>query len=91
VRPTTVILLAMSLGTLGANELPQPTTATNAPSKFRSEDDGWLDDNQSTAAGGAGFPYELARRYGVHAGLDVAFGPDDPAVYVQVGSAWMRP
>ena len=41
--------------------------------------------------GGVGFRYELARRYGVHAGLDVAFGPDNTAVYVQVGSAWARP
>jgi len=24
-------------------------------------------------------------------GLDVAFGPDNYAVYVQVGSAWARP
>jgi hypothetical protein len=24
-------------------------------------------------------------------GLDVAFGPDDPALYVQFGNAWFRP
>jgi len=24
-------------------------------------------------------------------GLDIAFGPDNTAVYVQVGSAWARP
>jgi outer membrane protein assembly factor BamA len=41
--------------------------------------------------GGAGFRYELARKYGLHMGLDVAFGPDAPVVYVQFGSAWMRP
>jgi outer membrane protein assembly factor BamA len=50
-----------------------------------------FDNTQTAVAGGAGFRYEIARRYGIHAGLDVAFGPDHPAVYVQVGSAWMRP
>jgi outer membrane protein assembly factor BamA len=42
--------------------------------------------------GGAGFRYEIARKYGLHMGLDVAFGPDDeqPAIYIQFGSAWMR-
>lgn len=41
--------------------------------------------------GGVGFRYEIARAYGIHMGLDVAFGPDNQAVYVQVGSAWARP
>lgn len=41
--------------------------------------------------GGTGFRYELARKYGLHMGMDVAFGPDGPALYVQFGSAWMRP
>ena len=41
--------------------------------------------------GGTGFRYELARKYGMHMGVDVAFGPDAPIVYVQFGSAWMRP
>jgi hypothetical protein len=41
--------------------------------------------------GGTGFRYEVARRYGLHMGVDVAFGPDDPAIYVQFGSAWLRP
>jgi hypothetical protein len=45
----------------------------------------------TVVAGGAGFRYELARKYGLHLGVDVAFGPDDPVVYVQFGSAWMRP
>ena len=40
---------------------------------------------------GAGVRYEIARKYGLHMGLDVAFGPDDPAIYIQFGSAWMRP
>ena len=50
-----------------------------------------FDNTQKTLAGGAGFRYEIARKYGIHMGLDVAFGPDNPAVYVQVGSAWSRP
>ena len=41
--------------------------------------------------GGVGFRYEIARKYGIHMGLDVAFGPDNAAVYVQLGSAWARP
>jgi hypothetical protein len=45
----------------------------------------------AVVTGGTGFRYELARKYGLHMGVDVAFGPDDPVVYVQVGSAWMRP
>jgi hypothetical protein len=46
---------------------------------------------QTIVTGGAGIRYELARRYGLHMGIDVAFGPDDPAFYVQFGSAWFRP
>ncbi len=46
---------------------------------------------KTVVTGGIGFRYELARKYGIHAGLDVAFGPDNAAVYVQVGSAWSRP
>jgi hypothetical protein len=50
-----------------------------------------FDNSQTVVSGGAGFRYELARRYGIHAGLDVAFSGEDTAVYVQVGSAWARP
>ena len=41
--------------------------------------------------GGTGFRYELARKYGLHMGVDVAFGPDGPVFYIQFGSAWARP
>lgn len=56
----------------------------------------WVDSaraerDRSVVAGGTGFRYELARKYGIHAGIDVAWGPDDTAFYIQVGSAWMRP
>ncbi len=50
-----------------------------------------FDNTQTIVTGGTGFRYELARKYGIHMGLDVAAGPDNTAVYVQVGSAWARP
>jgi outer membrane protein assembly factor BamA len=46
---------------------------------------------ETVVAGGTGLRYEIARKYGIHMGIDVAFGPDDPAIYFQVGSAWSRP
>ena len=46
---------------------------------------------QSIPTGGLGVRYELAHKYGIHMGLDVAVGPDNAAVYVQLGSAWARP
>ena len=48
-------------------------------------------DGQSVGSGGIGFRYELARRFGLHAGLDVAHSPGTNAIYIQVGSAWFRP
>jgi hypothetical protein len=48
-------------------------------------------DTQTVVTGGTGFRYELARSYGLHAGLDTAWSPDDHAIYVVVGSAWLRP
>jgi hypothetical protein len=50
-----------------------------------------FDSTQTIVTGGAGFRYEIARAYGLHMGLDVARGPDDTAVYIQIGSAWARP
>jgi len=49
------------------------------------------DRNESVSAGGAGFRYLIARRYGLHIGVDVADGPDDTVFYVVLGSAWLRP
>lgn len=54
-------------------------------------DDRPLRRSQTAGAGGLGFRYELARKFGLHAGIDVARGPEDTAVYLQVGSAWVRP
>jgi len=40
------------------------------------------------SAGGVGFRYEIARKFGMQVGLDVARGPDETAYYLTVGSAW---
>ena len=37
---------------------------------------------------GAGFRYYLAQALGLHAGIDVARGPDDHAIYIIFGSSW---
>jgi len=50
-----------------------------------------LENRTSVLTGGGGIRYELARKYGLHMGLDVAYGPAGGAVYVQFGSAWARP
>lgn len=47
--------------------------------------------SQGVVSGGGGFRYELARKYGMHMGADLAFSRGTTAVYLQVGSAWMRP
>ena len=38
---------------------------------------------KSVTTGGGGFRYELARKYKLHVGADVAFGPDGAVLYVQ--------
>jgi hypothetical protein len=50
-----------------------------------------LDNKRTVVTGGTGFRYEVARAYGLHMGIDLAFGPDVTAIYIQFGSAWMRP
>jgi outer membrane protein assembly factor BamA len=49
------------------------------------------ENTQTVVTGGTGFRYELAREYGVHAGVDLGFSRDETAIYIQVGSAWARP
>ena len=49
------------------------------------------DRDKRVTAGGAGVRYLLARKHGLHMGIDVAVGPDKPIVYVVFGNAWMRP
>jgi hypothetical protein len=46
---------------------------------------------QNVGSGGVGFRYELARKFGLHAGIDVAHSVGTTAVYIQVGNAWLRP
>jgi hypothetical protein len=40
---------------------------------------------------GAGFRYQIARAFGMWAGVDFAWGPDgERAVYISVGNSWRR-
>ncbi len=50
-----------------------------------------LTKTSNIVAGGLGLRYELAKKHGIHMGLDMAWSRDGPAIYFQVGSAWMRP
>lgn len=54
-------------------------------------DEGPAPRTKTAGAGGLGFRYEIAHRFGLHVGVDVARGPDDTAVYLTVGNAWFRP
>jgi len=47
-------------------------------------------DGETVGAGGAGFRYRLARKFGLQAGVDIARGPEDTSIYLTVGSAWGR-
>ncbi len=42
-------------------------------------------------AGGGGLRYLIAKRHGLHAGFDVAYGEEGTAFYIQFGSGWFRP
>jgi len=46
---------------------------------------------RNVGSGGGGIRYELARAFGLNAGIDVAHSPGTTAVYFVVGSAWFRP
>lgn len=54
-------------------------------------DDDDLGSDQDAWSVGLGGRYLIASKFGLHMGLDVARGPEDTAIYVQVGNAWMRP
>lgn len=45
-------------------------------------------DAENVVAGGAGFRYLTARKLGLYTGLDLARGPEDTVLYIQIGSAW---
>jgi len=50
-----------------------------------------FDREQSAFGEGVGLRYLLARKFGLHFGLDFARGPEENAIYVQFGNAWVRP
>jgi outer membrane protein assembly factor BamA len=50
-----------------------------------------VDDQVTAFAGGTGLRYEIARKYGLQVGADVAFGPEGAVLYIVFGSAWARP
>ena len=52
---------------------------------------GAFDATQNTGSGGVGLRYELASKFGMHVGIDVAQSRGTTAVYFQVGNAWFRP
>jgi hypothetical protein len=42
--------------------------------------------SETITAGGGGFRYLISRVFGLQAGIDVAWGPEDTAVYIQIGN-----
>lgn len=46
---------------------------------------------RDVVSGAVGFRYELARLFGMHAGMDVGFSDGTTAIYFQIGNAWFRP
>jgi hypothetical protein len=46
---------------------------------------------QNVGAGGLGFRYKLASKFGMDAGIDIAHSPGTTALYFVVGNAWFRP
>jgi hypothetical protein len=47
-----------------------------------------FEDSGAIFTGGAGVRYRLARKLGLDAGLDVAYGPQGAVFYIQFGHAW---
>jgi len=45
-------------------------------------------DGETAGSFGAGFRYLVASRLGMYVGIDVARGPEETAIYIQVGNAW---
>ena len=54
------------------------------------DDFGELGGSQNRWAGGTGFRYLIAKEYDMRLGLDVAKGPDQYALYLTVGTGWLR-
>jgi hypothetical protein len=49
-----------------------------------------LETDENIVTFGGGFRYLMARKLHMHVGIDVARGPEDTAVYLQMGHAWAR-
>ena len=47
-----------------------------------------FEDSGAKIAGGVGFRYRIARKLGLDAGVDVAYGPSGAVFYLQFGHAW---
>lgn len=47
-----------------------------------------FDSSGAIFAGGGGLRYRIARKLGMDAGLDVAYGPGGAVFYIQLGQAW---
>lgn len=54
------------------------------------DDFGELGASHNRWAGGTGFRYLIAKEYGMRLGLDVAKGPEQYALYLTVGTGWVR-
>jgi hypothetical protein len=50
-----------------------------------------LSHTKEIGSGALGFRYELARKFGLHAGMDLGFSSETTAIYFQLGNAWFRP
>ncbi len=48
-------------------------------------------DDGAHFAGGAGFRYLIAEKYGIRMGIDLAYGDGVGTIYVGVGTGWVRP
>jgi hypothetical protein len=49
-----------------------------------------FDTDENIVTFGGGFRYLIARQLNMHVGIDVARGPEDTAVYLQMGHAWAK-
>ncbi len=56
----------------------------------RAFSDGGGQDSDLIHTKGVGIRYLIASRLGLQAGIDLAWGPEESAIYIQVGSAWLR-
>jgi hypothetical protein len=66
------------------------TLVTFGGSGWVAADYGELFEDDEHYAVGAGFRYLVAREYDMRMGLDVARGEEDWAVYITVGTGWLR-